>query len=85
MVDMEKYERKHKGDTMIILVALSVLTIVLLYVSYSVLSIAGSVLPPGMIYLYVIFIVAILGVETIGFMQVGRSIKEHMVEFEYYD
>ena len=85
MVDMEKYEKKLNADNMIILVALSVLTIVLLYVSYMVLSIAGSVLPPGMIYLYVIFIVAILGVETIGFMQVGRSIKEHMVEFEYYD
>lgn len=85
MVDMEKYEKKLNADNMIILVALSVLTLVLLYVSYSVLSIAGSVLPPGMIYLYVIFIVAILGVETIGFMQVGRSIKEHMVEFEYYD
>ena len=85
MVDMEKYERKHKGDTMIIFVALSVLTVVLLYVSYNVLSIAGSVLPTGMGFVYVIFIGAILGVETVGFMQVGRSIKEHMVEFEYYD
>jgi len=85
MVDMDKYNKKYQGDAMIIIMALVILAAVLLFVSYNVLSIAGSQIPSGMIYVYVIFIGAILGVETLGFMQVGKSIKEHMVEFEYYD
>jgi len=54
---------------------------------YNIVSIIGASvpIPPLLIGLYVLFIILLLGIETLGCVGVYKSIKKHMFEFEYYD
>lgn len=85
MVDEGKYNSKLGQDTMIIFVALGLLVVIELFVAFSILSVAGPALPGGLIGIYYLFIGLVIGIETIGYLHVRKSIKQHMVEFEYYD
>jgi hypothetical protein len=55
------------------------------YVVFTILSEAGSAVSPAIQGIYVLFFGLVVGIETIGYMQVRRSIKQHMFDFKYYD
>ena len=79
-----KYHSKLIGDTGLIIGMLALLVGVEGFVLYKILAetweIAGS-----FFYLYVIFVSLMVIIEAIGCLSVRNSIKNHMLEFRYYD
>lgn len=79
-----KYHSKLKGDTGLIIGMLALLIGVEGFVLYKILAetweIAGN-----FFYLYVIFVGLIVVIEAIGCLSVRNSIRNHMLEFRYYD
>ncbi len=87
MVDEVKYNSKLKQDAGVILLVLGLLYFSELFIFYRIIStIWGTVDGLATIFpFYLLFLVLLLGIETIGCVQVYKSIKEHMFDFEYYD
>jgi hypothetical protein len=86
-LDTNKYENKLKQDAGIIVLLLGLLYFSELYIAYNIMwLIRGAV--PGIsiaIGLNLVFLILVLGIETMGCVRVYQSIKRHMYEFEYYD
>lgn len=85
IVKEAKYEDGLRKDTYLIVGAILLLILVEGYVVYTVLSYAGSAVSSGIIGLYILFFLLVVGIETIGYWQVRHSLKQHMHEFRYYD
>jgi hypothetical protein len=84
-INHEKYEQGLRKDTYLIVVALALLVIVEGYVVYTVLSYAGPAVSAGIRGLYLVFFLLVVGIETIGYWEVRKSLKQHMHELRYYD
>jgi hypothetical protein len=89
MADEALYNNKLKQDAGVIILLLGLLYFSETFIVYRIVSVIWrsgevpeitTVLP-----LYIIFIVLLLGIETIGCIRVYKSIKEHMYDFKYYD
>lgn len=80
-----KYASKLMLDSLLIVFILAMLYGVQIFLTYSVLSEAWDIIPSGLHFVYIVFLGALLSVETIGCLKVRQSIKQHMHEFEYYD
>lgn len=80
-----KYNGAFVKDTYLIVGAIALLIAVEGFVVYTVLSNAGSVVPPLIRGIYVLFFGLVVVIETIGYWQVRHSIRQHMFDFEYYD
>lgn len=83
------YNNKLKQDAGIIALILGLLYFSETFIVYKILSvILGSGAVPeanALLPVYLIFVVLLLGFETIGCIRVYNSIKEHMYDFNYYD
>jgi hypothetical protein len=86
-IDNNRYHSKLHQDAGVIVLLLALLYFSELYMIYNIVSIIGASvpIPPLLIGLYVLFIILLLGIETLGCVGVYKSIKKHMFEFEYYD
>jgi hypothetical protein len=84
-INEAKYNGAFAKDTYLIACAITLLVFVEGYVVYTVLSQAGSVVSPAIRGIYILFFGLAVGIETIGYLQVRRSIKQHMFDFRYYD
>lgn len=86
-IDNNRYQSKLHQDAGVIVLLLALLYFSELYMVYNIVSIIGpsvsiqSTLLGG----YVLFMILLLGIETLGCVGVYNSIKKHMFEFEYYD
>ncbi|WP_321429794.1 monomethylamine permease [uncultured Methanolobus sp.] len=84
-INEEKYNSAFAKDTFLILGAIALLIVVEGYVVFTILSEAGSAVSPAIRGIYILFFGLVVGVETIGYLKVRSSIKQHMFDFEYYD
>jgi len=86
-IDNSRYHSKLMQDAGVIVLLLALLYFSELYMIYNIVSIIGASVPiPSILMgLYVLFIILLLGIETLGCVGVYTSIKKHMFEFEYYD
>jgi putative effector of murein hydrolase LrgA (UPF0299 family) len=84
-IDHEKYAQGLQKDTYLIIGALALLVIVEGYVVYTILSYAGPAVSAGIRGLYILFFLLVIGIETIGYWQVRKSLKQHMYELKYYE
>jgi putative effector of murein hydrolase LrgA (UPF0299 family) len=84
-IDQEKYAQGLQKDTYLIIGALALLVIVEGYVVYTILSYAGPAVSAGIRGLYILFFLLVIGIETIGYWQVRKSLKQHMYELKYYE
>lgn len=85
-ISNEKYQSKLKQDAGVIILLLALLYFSEIYMIYNILSIISTAFNiTSLMPLYIIFIVLLLGIETIGCVRVYQSIKKHMFEYEYYD
>jgi hypothetical protein len=80
-----RYNGAFAKDTYLIIGAIALLIIVQGFVVFTILSQAGSAVPSSIRGLYLLFFVFLVGIETIGYLQVRKSIKQHMFDFRYYD
>ncbi|WP_094227650.1 hypothetical protein [Methanolobus psychrotolerans] len=80
-----RYNGSFAKDTYLIAGAITLLIIVEGYVVFTILSQAGSAVPSSIRGLYLLFFGLVVGIETIGYLQVRKSIKQHMFDFRYYD
>ena len=86
-IDNNRYQSKLKQDAGVIVLLLALLYFSEIYMIYNILATIGANVPiPSILMgLYVLFIILLLGIETLGCVGVYNSIKKHMFEFEYYD
>jgi len=79
-----KYHSKLNGDTVLVIGMLVLLVGVEGFVLYKVLSETWEI-AENFFSLYVIFVGLMVSIEAIGCLSVRNSIKNHMLEFRYYD
>ncbi len=86
-IDNNRYHSKLKQDAGVILLLLALLYFSEIYMIYNILATIGAnvPIPFTLMGLYVLFIILLLGIETLGCVGVYNSIRKHMFEFEYYD
>lgn len=86
-IDNNRYHSKLKQDAGVIVLLLALLYFSEIYMIYNILAAIGTNIPIPftLMGLYVLFIILLLGIETLGCVGVYNSIKKHMFEFEYYD
>ncbi len=84
-VNEAKYKGAFAKDTYLIVGAIALLIIVEGFVVFTILSEAGSAVPSSIRIIYYVFFALVIGIESIGYMQVRHSIKQHMFDFRYYD
>lgn len=82
-----RYQSKLKQDVGVILLLLGLLYFSEIFMAYTILTTIWDSVPElsSIIWVYILFISLLLGIETMGCIRVYKSIKEHMFEFEYYD
>ncbi|MDK2826871.1 hypothetical protein SAMN04488589_1703 [Methanolobus vulcani] len=84
-INEAKYNSAFAKDTFLILGAIALLIVVEGYVVFTILAEAGSAVAPAIRGIYILFFGLVVGIETIGYLQVRKSIKQHMFDFKYYD
>jgi len=86
-INNNRYQSKLKQDAGVIVMLLALLYFSEIYMIYNILAIIGSSvpIPSTLMGLYILFIILLLGIETLGCIGVYNSIKKHMFEFKYYD
>jgi putative effector of murein hydrolase LrgA (UPF0299 family) len=86
-IDNNRYHSKLKQDAGVIVLLLALLYFSEIYMIYNILAAIGAnvPIPFTLMGLYILFIILLLGIETLGCVSVYNSIKKHMFEFEYYD
>lgn len=84
-INQAKYDQGLQKDTYLIVGAIALLILVEGYVVYTILSYAGPAVSASVRGLYIVFFLLVVGIETIGYWQVRKSLKQHMHEFRYYD
>jgi hypothetical protein len=87
MVNETKYHNDLKKDAGIIVLVLGLLFFSETFVFYTVMSTLWDAVPEvrTLFPVYLLFLVLLLGIETIGCIRVYNSIKEHMYDFKYYE
>ena len=87
MVNETKYHNDLKKDAGIIVLVLGLLFFSETFVFYTVMSTLWDAVPEArtLFPIYILFLLLLLGIETIGCIRVYNSIKEHMYDFKYYD
>lgn len=86
-INNNRYRSKLHQDAGVIVLLLALLYFSEMYMIYNIVAIIGVEVPISSILmgLYVLFIILLLGIETLGCVGVYTSIKKHMFEFKYYD
>lgn len=84
-INQAKYDQGLQKDTYLIVGAIALLIIVQGYVVYTILSYAGPAVSASIRGLYIVFFLLVIGIETVGYWEVRKSLKQHMHEFRYYD
>ena len=87
MVNETKYHNDLKKDAGIIVLVLGLLYFSETFVFYTVMSTLWDTVPEArtLFPVYLLFLLLLLGIETIGCIRVYNSIKEHMYDFKYYE
>ncbi|WP_256623812.1 monomethylamine permease [Methanolobus chelungpuianus] len=84
-INQAKYDQGLQKDTYLIVGAIALLIVVQGYVVYTILSYAGPAVSASIRALYIVFFLLVISIETVGYWQVRKSLKQHMHEFRYYD
>lgn len=84
-INQAKYDQGLQKDTYLIVGAIALLIIVQGHVVYTILSYAGPAVSASIRGLYIVFFLLVVGIETVGYWEVRKSLKQHMHEFRYYD
>ncbi|MEL4304742.1 monomethylamine transporter [Methanococcoides sp. LMO-2] len=87
MVNKIKYHNDLKKDAGIIIVVLGLMFFSEIFVFYKIISTLWDAVPEvqTIFPVYLLFLILLLSIETIGCITVYKSIKEHMYDFNYYD
>jgi putative effector of murein hydrolase LrgA (UPF0299 family) len=86
-IDNNRYKSKLHQDAGVIVLLLALLYFSEIYMIYNIVVTIGASVPiPSILMgMYVLFVILLLGIETLGCVGVYKSIKKHMFEFQYYD
>lgn len=87
MVNKTKYHSDLRKDAGIIILVLGLLFFSETFVFYRIMTTLWDAVPEVQLLfpVYLLFLILLLGIETIGCITVYKSIKEHMYDFNYYD
>ncbi|WP_135612614.1 monomethylamine transporter [Methanococcoides sp. AM1] len=86
-IDSAKYVRKLRGDAGVVVLLLIIMYFSEIFILYKTITTLWGKIPELSVILplYIIFLILLLSIETIGCLRVYNSIKEHMYSFNYYD
>ncbi|WP_135604713.1 monomethylamine transporter [Methanococcoides sp. NM1] len=87
MVNKAKYHNDLRKDAGVIVLVLGLLYFSETFIFYRIISTTWDAIPEvRMLFpVYLVFLIMLLGIETIGCLRVYKSIKQHMFDFNYYD